>query len=171
MAAIVSALIACGEPRDLREWTPADHQSAPPGAGVPEAAEDDEPPSAGAALFAVHCAICHGAAGRGDGRGAPPMARVPDLTDPVLASRRTDDDVRTLIATGRGFMPGFERSIPDEGIDALVAHVRTLAPVVVAPVIEPAPDGAPPSDDAPSEGEPPEGGDVSPEDTSPEEGE
>lgn len=75
------------------------------------------------------------------------MARVPDLTDPVLASRRTDQDVGALIASGRGFMPGFSRSIPEEGIAALVAHVRSLSPVIVAPSEEPTSDA--PASDAP----------------------
>lgn len=148
LGAIASASIGCGETRDLREWTPADHQTAPPGSGVPDD-DDAEPPSAGAALFSVHCAVCHGSEGRGDGPGAPPMARVPDLTDPLLGSRRTDEDVGALIASGRGFMPGFSRSIPAEGIAALVAHVRTLTPIIVAP--EEAPSEEPPADVAPAD--------------------
>lgn len=162
LAAIASALIGCGESRDLREWTPADHQTAPPGAGVPED-DDVEPPSAGAALFGVHCAICHGPTGRGDGPGAPPMARVPDLTDPMLASRRTDEEVGALISSGRGFMPGFARSIPDEGIAALVAHVRSLTPVLVAPEGEPPPGDAPPADEPSPEPPTEPGTDVAPE--------
>lgn len=153
LGAIASLLIGCGETRELREWTPADHQTAPDGAGVPDD-DDVEPPSAGAALFSVHCASCHGPAGRGDGPGAPPMARVPDLTDPVLASRRTDAEVGALIASGRGFMPGFSRTVPAEGIAALVAHVRTLAPVMVEPEEPPAeaesPDVVAPAVEAPS---------------------
>lgn len=149
--ALIALLLAagCGERRELREWTPADHQPAPEGAGVPDEAE---PPPVGASLFAVHCATCHGLEGRGDGPGAPPMATVPDLTDPARAARRSDVEVEVLIRSGRGFMPGFEGSIPPEGIRALVSHVRTLAPpAAVDPAPEaPAPEGAPP------EGAPPE---------------
>jgi mono/diheme cytochrome c family protein len=139
VGATALALAACGErDRELREWTPADHQPPPGGAGVPD---DVEGPGAGAALFAVHCASCHGLEGRGDGPGAPPMARVPDLTDPLLAARRSDADVEVLILAGRGFMPGFESSIPREGVRALALHVRTLAPPAAAlPVPD---DGAP----------------------------
>jgi mono/diheme cytochrome c family protein len=145
----------CGEPaRDLREWTPADHQAAPEGAGVSDEVLDGEgegPSQAGAALYAVHCATCHGPTGLGDGPGAPPMARVPNLTDPILAAQRSDADVEVLILAGRGFMPGFERTIPREGIRAIVEHVRSLAPIAaVAPDAPPAEEGMEPSEPAPT---------------------
>jgi mono/diheme cytochrome c family protein len=128
----LAVLLGCsGRERELREWTPADHQPAPGGAGVPD---DEEGPGAGAALFAVHCAGCHGASGAGDGPAAPPMARVPSLRDPAAAARRTDADVEAIILRGRGMMPGFAAALSAEGVQALVAHVRTLAPpAAVAP--------------------------------------
>lgn len=148
IAAAIAATLGCGDPhRELREWTPADHQPSPEGAGVPEDGELGEGPSAGAALFNVHCATCHGPTGRGDGPGAPPMANVPDLTDPTRAAARTDADVEALILSGRGFMPGFERTIPIEGIREIVAHVRTLAPIT-AVTPEPPPEAEAPPDEA-----------------------
>lgn len=165
-AAIVGGLFVgsvtasgCGEPaRDLREWTPADHQAAPEGAGVSDEVLDGEaegPSQAGAALYAVHCATCHGPTGLGDGPGAPPMARVPNLTDPILAAQRSDADVEVLILAGRGFMPGFERTIPREGIRAIVEHVRSLAPVAaVAPDAPPAEEGTEPAPTEPAPTEP-----------------
>lgn len=42
---------------------------------------DAEAAKAGAVLFKVHCASCHGASGRGDGKAAPGLEYVPaDLT-------------------------------------------------------------------------------------------
>lgn len=143
----IALVLGCGRDRELREWTPEDHQPAP-GGGVPE---DVEGPTAGAALFNVHCATCHGPDGRGDGPGAPPMARVPDLTDPVLAARRSDADVEVLILAGRGFMPGFESTIPREGIRALALHVRTLAPPAA---VAPTPTEGTPAEGAPTEAAP-----------------
>jgi mono/diheme cytochrome c family protein len=136
----LAAIVACGErERGLREWTPADHQPAPGGAGVPD---EEEGPGAGAALFAVHCAGCHGAAGAGDGPAAPPMARVPNLRDPEAAARRSDADVEAIILRGRGMMPGFASALSAEGVQALVRHVRTLAPPAALPTPEP-PEPAP----------------------------
>jgi mono/diheme cytochrome c family protein len=54
------------------------------GAGAPARAADGpdaEAVKAGAVLFKIHCASCHGASGRGDGKAAPGLEYVPaDLT-------------------------------------------------------------------------------------------
>jgi mono/diheme cytochrome c family protein len=54
------------------------------GAAAVRAAEegpDAEAVKAGAVLFKIHCANCHGASGRGDGKAAPGLEYVPaDLT-------------------------------------------------------------------------------------------
>jgi len=53
------------------------------GALLSRAAEgpDAEAVKAGAVLFKIHCASCHGASGRGDGKAAPGLEYVPaDLT-------------------------------------------------------------------------------------------
>ena len=54
------------------------------------------PPSAGETLFAQNCAACHGPAREGTGV-APPLY--------ALKSKMTDNDVLTLLKTGRGLMP------------------------------------------------------------------
>lgn len=81
---------------------------------------------AAAALYRARCAACHGASGRGDGPAAPPGATTPDLSDAELQASRTDDDLARVIREGRGMMPGFGADINEQGIAALIAHLRTL---------------------------------------------
>lgn len=63
--------------------------------------------SAGAALFASHCAACHGPAGRGDGLAAAALNPPPrDLTRPAV-QRQTDGELQWKIEQGRGAMPAW----------------------------------------------------------------
>jgi mono/diheme cytochrome c family protein len=89
-------------------------------------------PASAAALYAMRCAGCHGADGRGDGYNAA-FLRVPPLahTDSAALSLRPDDTVFDAIAAG-GFilgrspeMPAFADLNADE-VRALVAFVRSL---------------------------------------------
>ena len=122
---------ACGAdsppPGELRQWRPTDHQLP---AGYDEAAAEQQAAVAadpGAALYATHCASCHGASGRGDGPGAPPMARVSSFADPAVQAR-SDAELTQVIVAGRGgFMPAFGERIPAGGIAAIVQHLRTFA--------------------------------------------
>ncbi|MFK7988461.1 MAG: cytochrome c [Sandaracinaceae bacterium] len=124
-------LSACGdEPRNLREWTPADHAqpSQPDPARTPSTDESPEMTIARAAatLFNRSCASCHGTDGRGGGPGAPPGAQMPDLTVPAWHDGNTDADITAVISNGRNMMPAFGEQLNDRGIAALVQHVRTL---------------------------------------------
>ena len=74
------------------------------------------PTAEGAELYRLHCAGCHGAAGRGDGPVAPLMAvTVPDLTR--IAARRggrfPEDEVARII----------------DGLSPLAAHGTRHMPV------------------------------------------
>src|ERR1700731_153669 len=65
--------------------------------------------------FAVRCAACHGADGRGGERG------------PAIVLRgRSDQDLRDLIRKGfpASGMPGFE--IPEPKLGAIVAFLRSI---------------------------------------------
>lgn len=122
-------LFACGKSKELREWRPEDHQ-APPSV-LPEgqgAAEEtgDSNARAAAALWTMRCATCHGEGGNGDGPGRPPGANLPNFADPNFQAARTDVQLHDVIAKGRGLMPPFAAEISEEGIAALIAHVRTL---------------------------------------------
>lgn len=87
----------------------------------------------GAALYARHCAACHGSEGRGDGWNAPNLPVVPTVhADPELMANRPDDTLFDGISAG-GFvldksarMPAFGQMLEPEQIRALVAHIRVL---------------------------------------------
>lgn len=111
---------------------------ANPLAGDPQARER------GAQLYAVNCAVCHGAQGRGDGRmaalwatqqGAVPPA---DLTSPVVVNR-TDGELYWILTNGftspeqqvhypGGLtnMPAFGKLLTPEERWALVSYIRQL---------------------------------------------
>jgi len=87
----------------------------------------------GPALYARHCAACHGPTGAGDGWNAGNLPVTPTAhADPTLMSERPDDTLYDAIAAG-GFvldksnrMPAFGRMLDDAQIRALVDHIRTL---------------------------------------------
>jgi cytochrome c oxidase cbb3-type subunit III len=75
---------------------------------------------AGQKLFSQTCSVCHGIDGKGSGRG-------PDLTQGLVVTRGTDDDVFQVIHKGvpGSAMPGFD--LPDSQIHQLVAFIRSLS--------------------------------------------
>ena len=77
----------------------------PPGEGGP----------LGARVYAQHCTVCHGIAGKGD-----PQGQFPPLTG--LADRRKKPDVVTLLEKGKGVMPAFA-FLPPAEIEAVASHV------------------------------------------------
>ena len=95
---------------------------------VPAGSEHD-----GAALYARHCAACHGEAGEGDGWNVPNLGVEPTVhADADAMSARPDDTLYDGIAAG-GFvldrsplMPAFGGLLDRDQIRALVAHIRTL---------------------------------------------
>lgn len=87
----------------------------------------------GAALYARHCAACHGEGGAGDGWNAAnlPVPPTPH-SDGARMSARADDTLFDAIHAG-GFvldrsprMPAFGALLDGDQIRALVAHIRTL---------------------------------------------
>ncbi len=96
--------------------------------GQGQAEEEGDPNQrAAAALWEMRCASCHGNSGRGDGAARPPGAALPDLTQPAYQASRSDDQLHSVIKSGRGMMPAFGDQLSDVGITALVEHVRSLA--------------------------------------------
>jgi cytochrome c oxidase cbb3-type subunit 3 len=99
---------------------------APP--ALPPGGEQD-----GAALYARHCAACHGNSGAGDGWNVPNLGVAPTPhADPEAMSKRPDDTLYDGIAAGgyvldkSPLMPAFGRLLEPEQIRALVAQIRTL---------------------------------------------
>lgn len=124
-------LLGCEKRGELREWQASDHQ--PPPAVAPEGQGAGEESAAGAntraaqALWDSRCATCHGADGRGNGPGKPPVAQIPDFTAVAYTKKHTDAELHAIIKNGRGMMPPFGAELTDIGIDAMVQHVRSLA--------------------------------------------
>lgn len=140
-------LACCGgcdqRTKDLRQWSPADHdrggeplaQPAAPMSSSPHEGEDmgdESPPSAsphqegGGAVFAAWaktCVPCHGRVGRGDGpnRGDAPL---PDLSDPAWQLRVSDAELARVIREGKNGMP--PSSLPAAVVEGLVGLVRQI---------------------------------------------
>jgi mono/diheme cytochrome c family protein len=87
-----------------------------------QAAEPD-----GKALFEAKCALCHGK------DGVPPPAfaqrKVPDMSAAAWQRSRTDSQLKKVVAEGvtGTMMRGFSSSLTPAEIDAIIAHIRTLA--------------------------------------------
>ncbi len=133
---------ACGpeptpppEPAAPEPETPA---PAPPPVPAPEPAapEGDLRGDAteGAALYALYCATCHGAGGRGDGAAAAGLDPKPaNHTDAAHMGQLSDAYLYSVISRG-GFgvgksplMAPWGGVINDQGIRDLIAHVRSLS--------------------------------------------
>ena len=81
-------------------------------------------PADGKALYAEHCARCHGT----DGRGRTALGRTfkcPDLTSSKTQGR-SDSRFRSAIKNGRGNMPAFAKKLSAQDILALIAYIRSL---------------------------------------------
>lgn len=72
--------------------------------------------SPGALVYEAACASCHGA----DRKGSPP--EFPSLVD--IGARMSADQIKQLLATGRGRMPAFP-TIPDEYKPLLIDYLRS----------------------------------------------
>lgn len=133
-------LVGCGEETPTRVWEPSDHGHPPESQVDPsrvparagaagEAPADPETARrrAAEALWRVSCAGCHGPTGLGGGPELPPGAQPPNLTDPQWQQEHTDAELAAVIRDGRGMMPPFGDRIRPQGVEALVAHVRSLA--------------------------------------------
>jgi mono/diheme cytochrome c family protein len=80
----------------------------------------------GRRIYLAHCADCHGAGGKGDGKSAHDLeADVPDLTNPRIA-KISDGQMFERISRGKKPMPGFERSLAEQERWHVINFVRTL---------------------------------------------
>ena len=79
-----------------------------------EVAATGSPEERGRAVFATNCRLCHGA----DLTGQPPA--VPSLVD--IGSRRTPQEIRTIVRQGDGPMPAFSR-LSDAALNSLLAYL------------------------------------------------
>jgi mono/diheme cytochrome c family protein len=130
MCAAVMLLACDSRVTPQREWLPSDHvqPAEVDPARVPQSAapanEQGGVERAAAALWNVSCASCHGRDGRGNGPGKPPVAQIPDFTSADFQKSQTDAQILTVIREGRGMMPPFGKQLNDQGLSALLQHVR-----------------------------------------------
>jgi mono/diheme cytochrome c family protein len=88
-------------------------------------------PEPGRTLYQIHCATCHGAAGRGDSwRARLLFLRPGDLSSPALAAL-PDRYLGELLrhggsSFGKPGMPSFGFVLSETEIEAVVQYVRTL---------------------------------------------
>jgi mono/diheme cytochrome c family protein len=87
--------------------------------------------AAGKALFEQNCAVCHGAAGRGDGPGAKGLDPAPAVLAGLSRTRIASDGFYywTISEGGIEFnsaMPPFKGTLEDEDIWKIVLYLRTL---------------------------------------------
>ncbi|MCA1635576.1 MAG: cytochrome c [Acidobacteria bacterium] len=91
------------------------------GAALPEQADD----VAAAALYAKHCAKCHGQDGRAKTFKAK-FNKARDLTDARWQAEVSQERLFNSITQGRGKMPSFKKKLSAAQVESLVAHVRGL---------------------------------------------
>ena len=84
------------------------------GATLASAAWSKDDAAAGAALYATHCAACHGA----DRAGVPPT--FPALTD--VAKRLDTAQIKDRIRKGGGLMPPFSQ-LSQQDIDNIASYL------------------------------------------------
>ncbi len=128
LAIALFALFASACRRPSREWRPEDHDEEPAGptqAAPPGSAGGSGDEALVEATWRSACASCHGALGRGDGPNGP-MVKAPDLTTKAFQESRTDEQLATVIRTGRGKMPAFGQ-LPPAVVAGLVQRIRAVA--------------------------------------------
>lgn len=77
---------------------------------------------AGGALFAAHCASCHGPAGQGD-----QQVGAPRLSDAIWLFGGDEKTIAETVAHGRaGVMPTWRGKLDDATLRSLVVYVRSL---------------------------------------------
>jgi len=91
-----------------------------------------EPDAKTVRLWRAKCASCHGADGNGKTEQGEKMG-VSDMTSAAWQKKTTDDAIKKAILDGKKAegktegMDPYKDSLSAEQIDALAAHVRTLA--------------------------------------------
>lgn len=88
--------------------------------GASSARADDD----AGALYKTKCAACHGP----DGKGETAIGKTNKIRDLASAEvqKQSDDELNAVIASGKGKMPGYAKSLNPEQIKSLVAYIRGL---------------------------------------------
>lgn len=75
-----------------------------------------------AALWAQHCASCHGK----DGSGTTAMGKKLGVKDYTKEQGFSDSEAADVIKSGKGKMKAYKDKLSDADVKALVAYVRGL---------------------------------------------
>lgn len=70
-------------------------------------------------IYEKNCVKCHGKSAGGRKFGGPSLMS-------IKVSSASDEDLRNIIANGKGHMPKYEGKLTSEEIDALVHEIRGL---------------------------------------------
>ncbi len=80
----------------------------------------------GEILYHLHCAICHGNAGRGDGPLADRFSRTPENLSGAQAAAEFDGSVYLAILQGFGEMPSLAENLTRRERWDVINYIRTL---------------------------------------------
>jgi mono/diheme cytochrome c family protein len=82
----------------------------------------------GRTIYERHCADCHGAEGRGDGRQAITLSPRPGNLISAQTSAKSDQELLKIIAKGkpRTAMAGWEERLSPEEQAAVLAYIRSM---------------------------------------------
>jgi len=69
--------------------------------------------------YEKNCAKCHGKEAKGHRFGGPSLVS-------IKVASASEDDLRNMIANGKGHMPKYAGKLSDEEINALVVQIRAL---------------------------------------------
>lgn len=79
----------------------------------------------GKRLYNIHCSVCHGAGGKGDGTVSPVFQTPPDITEGRFLNA-TDGYIYWVIRDGVGIMPSYYEHIKSKERWLIVNHIRSL---------------------------------------------
>jgi mono/diheme cytochrome c family protein len=81
----------------------------------------------GGILYDIHCALCHGKSGRGDGPLASYFTRTPERLSGPKAAAEFDGTVYLMILQGVGEMPSLAENLTIRERWDVINYIRTLA--------------------------------------------
>lgn len=76
-------------------------------------------------LYNIHCGVCHGTGGKGDGPVTPVFQTPPDITTGKFLEV-TDGYLYWIIRDGVGIMPSYYEHLSSEERWLIVNHIRSL---------------------------------------------
>lgn len=132
LVALHAVAVGCGgSSQPSGESAPATGTAEPPATESPSTSATESAATEaglGAKVYASRCALCHGAAGDGDGPAAAGLNPKPRAhSDKAYMSTLTDEQILAVIRNGKGTMPAWGKVLSDAELTAVSAHVRTLA--------------------------------------------